>query len=122
VVLTLGADGAWAIGPEEQVFEPAQRVEVVDTVGAGDCFFAGFIALSRQGVPLREHAPPSRALAEALRTRCAAINIGRKGAACRPGRKPRSGGSAPSSLTPLQANGQTAMAIPGGRCATGCAT
>ena len=27
VVLTLGAEGAWAIGPEEQVFEPAQAVD-----------------------------------------------------------------------------------------------
>jgi fructokinase len=50
VILTLGAEGAWAISSEEEVFEPAQVVEVVDTVGAGDCFFAGLIAsLQHQG-------------------------------------------------------------------------
>lgn len=87
VVLTLGAEGAWAIGPEEQAFQPAQPVEVVDTVGAGDCFFAGFIAaLHRQGLlpDLRYRAPPASILEQALRHAaiCAAINIGRKG--CQP--------------------------------------
>jgi fructokinase len=87
VVLTLGAEGAWAISPEEQVFEPAQIVDFVDTVGAGDCFFAGFIAsLQHQGAlgELRDRAPPGPVLAQALRHAaiCAAINISRKG--CQP--------------------------------------
>jgi fructokinase len=87
VVLTLGAEGAWAIGPDEQVFEPAQVVDAVDTVGAGDCFFAGFIAsLQHQGAlgELRDRAPAAPVLAQALRHAaiCAAINIGRKG--CQP--------------------------------------
>ncbi len=87
VVLTLGAEGAWAIGPEEQIFEPAQPVEVVDTVGAGDCVFAGFIAsLRHQEVlaQLRDGAPAAPALAQALRHAavCAAIDISRTG--CQP--------------------------------------
>ena len=87
VVLTLGAEGAWALAADEQVFEPAQKVDAVDTVGAGDCFFAGFIAsLRHQGAlaELRDHAPGGSVLAQALRHAaiCAAINIGRKG--CQP--------------------------------------
>lgn len=87
VVLTLGAEGAWAISPDEQVFEPAQCVDPVDTVGAGDCFFAGFIAfLQHQGVlgGLRDRAPEGSVLTAALRHAavCAAINISRKG--CQP--------------------------------------
>jgi fructokinase len=86
VVLTLGAGGAWAISPHEQVFEAARAVAVADTVGAGDCFFAGFIAaLYRSGAhtDLRDRAPPPATLTEALRhaSVCAAINIGRAGCA-----------------------------------------
>jgi fructokinase len=87
VVLTLGENGAWAIGPEAQVFAPAQVVNAVDTVGAGDCFFAGFVAsLQHQGIlgDLRDQAPSGDVLARALNHAavCAAINIGRKG--CQP--------------------------------------
>jgi len=84
VVLTLGADGAWALSADAQVFEAAPKVETVDTVGAGDCFFAGFIAsLRHQGAlaALHERAPGAGVLVQALRHAaiCAAINIGRKG-------------------------------------------
>ena len=87
VVLTLGLSGACAISAEEQVFQPAQRVEIIDTVGAGDCFFAGFIAsLDRQGLleGVRDRAPSAAALKSALlhASVCAAINISRRG--CQP--------------------------------------
>jgi fructokinase len=87
VVVTLGAEGAWAISAEEQVFQAAARLAPVDTVGAGDCFFAGFVAaLHHDGALLQlPHRPPSRqALEVALRhaTACAAINISRRG--CQP--------------------------------------
>jgi fructokinase len=87
VVLTLGLSGACAISAEEQVFQRAQRVEIVDTVGAGDCFFAGFIAsLDRQGSlgDVRERAPSFGALESALlhASVCAAIDISRQG--CQP--------------------------------------
>jgi fructokinase len=87
VVLTLGADGAWAISADDQVYEPAATVTPVDTVGAGDCFFAGFIAaLHHYGTlqDARHRAPPSEILAQAMHHAavCAAINISRKG--CQP--------------------------------------
>jgi fructokinase len=87
VILTLGAEGAWAISAEERIFQPAARVKVVDTVGAGDCFFAGLIAsLKHQGAlrDLSHRAPAGAVLAQALRhaNACAAIDIGRKG--CQP--------------------------------------
>lgn len=51
VVVTRGADGAIAFfGRDQSVEVPVRKVEVVDTVGAGDTFNAGFLAyLSEQG-------------------------------------------------------------------------
>ena len=86
VVLTLGASGAWVISAREQLFQAAEIVSIVDTVGAGDCFFAGFIAaLFRAGVQheLRDHAVPAGVLEQALHhaSKCAAVNLGLKGCA-----------------------------------------
>ncbi|MET0812774.1 MAG: sugar kinase [Microbacterium sp.] len=44
VVIKLGADGCFAWCDGEIHREPAIRVEVVDTVGAGDAFVAGWLA------------------------------------------------------------------------------
>lgn len=44
VVLTLGAQGAWCLTHDGQWFQPPAQVKVVDAVGAGDCFYAGFLA------------------------------------------------------------------------------
>lgn len=44
VVLTLGEHGAWCLTMGFEHFQPAAMVPVVDTVGAGDCFYAGFLA------------------------------------------------------------------------------
>jgi sugar/nucleoside kinase (ribokinase family) len=44
VVVKLGADGAVAVRPGEVLHSSAPRVDVVDTVGAGDSFDAGFLA------------------------------------------------------------------------------
>jgi fructokinase len=46
VVLTRGADGAtaWVKGHAQPVELPAPRVDVVDTVGAGDAFMAGLLS------------------------------------------------------------------------------
>ena len=84
VILTLGPDGAWALGPGLQVFQPALPVEVVDTVGAGDCFFTGVLAsLHRAGalMGLREGAPPVDLVTRALRHGAinAAIDVSRAG-------------------------------------------
>lgn len=43
-VVTLGAEGAWATGETGEVAVPGRAVSVVDTVGAGDTFMAGFLA------------------------------------------------------------------------------
>lgn len=47
VVLTMGKDGARAITQSVDATVPGQTVEVVDTVGAGDTFNAGFLASLR---------------------------------------------------------------------------
>lgn len=44
VLLTLGARGAIACLPDEQEHAHGISVDVVDTVGAGDCFVAAFLA------------------------------------------------------------------------------
>jgi fructokinase len=44
VVVTRGADGVYALGPDGPVELPAPPVELVDTVGAGDAFSAGLLA------------------------------------------------------------------------------
>ena len=87
VVLTLGAGGAWAIGADRQVYQAAMPVTVVDLVGAGDCFFAGFIASLHRDTALAallEGAPSQEVLGRALHHAavCAAIDISREG--CQP--------------------------------------
>jgi fructokinase len=87
VVLTLGAQGAWVISAQHEIFQPAQKAQIVDTVGAGDCFFAGFVsALQHQGAlgELRDRSLGQAKLQQALRHAavCAAINITRQG--CQP--------------------------------------
>ncbi len=87
VVLTLGEKGAWLLTADNEIFQAAETVSVVDTVGAGDCFFAGFIAaLVRDGSfeALLNRMPVTTNLANALRhgIRCASINITREG--CQP--------------------------------------
>jgi fructokinase len=84
VVLTLGEAGAWAIDGRHEIFHPAAKAIVVDTVGAGDTFFAGFIAaLSRTTKePLsaaRAFTPAALRLALRHAAVCAAINVSRKG-------------------------------------------
>lgn len=87
VVLTLGSAGAVAIGHDLLVAHPAFAVDVVDSVGAGDCFFAGFLAWLSRHEALR-HAVAGEASAStiegALRhaTACAAIDLTRRG--CQP--------------------------------------
>ena len=41
-VVTAGTEGAFAFGPEGEIHQPAFRVAVKDTTGAGDVFHAGF--------------------------------------------------------------------------------
>jgi len=54
VVLKAGADGAWATDGSEQWQQPAVPVNVVDPVGAGDAFAAGFLSARLRDMPVRE--------------------------------------------------------------------
>lgn len=85
VCFTEGANGARAITKEHSVFVPAVKVEVVDTVGAGDTFNAGVLAalekngdLTKAGVANLSEASVSAALE--LGVKAAAVTVSRAGA------------------------------------------
>ena len=52
VVIKQGAEGATALRDGELWFEPAPAVEVVEPVGAGDAFAAGFLDRFLNGAPI----------------------------------------------------------------------
>lgn len=54
-VVKCGEQGAWLWTTEEHYHAPCQLVEVIDTIGAGDSFNAGFLA----GLLCGQHAPQS---------------------------------------------------------------
>ncbi len=72
VVLTLGGDGAYYADESERFFQPAERVNAVDTTCAGDTFTGYFLAARAQGQPPRQ--------AMALAAHAAAIAVTRHGA------------------------------------------
>jgi fructokinase len=85
VFITEGARGARAVTARQDRFVAAQKVAVVDTVGAGDTFNAGVLAalhqagaLTRAGVAALSDATLDAALS--LGTRAAAITVSRAGA------------------------------------------
>ncbi len=53
VVVTRGADGAEAWASDGHEREPARVVRVVDVVGAGDAFVAGYLSARMDGLDLR---------------------------------------------------------------------
>jgi len=85
VVVTRGGDGAQVFRSDEELQVPAQKVEVVDTVGAGDTFNAGLLAALHKSGNLdksRLAGIDSTALREALdfAARVAAVTVSRAGA------------------------------------------
>jgi fructokinase len=85
VFITEGATGAHCFTATESYFEPSRRVEVVDTVGAGDTFNAGILAaldragaLSKAAVANAEEALIRSALT--LGASAAAVTVSRAGA------------------------------------------
>jgi len=53
-VVTLGDKGVFAISKNEVVYEPGYKVGLVDSVGAGDAFTAGFAYCILRNLPLKE--------------------------------------------------------------------
>ncbi|MBV9831767.1 MAG: carbohydrate kinase [Marmoricola sp.] len=73
VLLTRGAQGATAFTPAETVSVTPRRVEVVDTVGAGDAFMAATLAQLADGDSFRDGLDTSAAALERLA--CAAVEV-----------------------------------------------
>jgi fructokinase len=79
--LTEGAKGVTAITASGRVTVPARTVQVVDTVGAGDTFNAGFLAGLHAAGALAKAAPAEAVLRDALDlgVRAAAVTVSRAG-------------------------------------------
>jgi len=54
VILTCGAVGSYVFSSKEESYLPTPKVEVVDTVGAGDSFTAAFVACTLLGKTIKE--------------------------------------------------------------------
>ena len=54
VILTCGAAGSSVFAPDTRSYIPTPRVEVADTVGAGDSFTASFLAALLSGLGIGE--------------------------------------------------------------------
>ncbi len=88
VVVTRGAAGPWGITAAGEAAYPAPRVEVADTVGAGDSFMAallsGIVDRGLDGAQNRKDLRelPAEGLAELLAhaSRAAAVTVSRPGA------------------------------------------
>ena len=81
-LLTRGAEGVTILTEAGSTDVPAQKVEVVDTVGAGDTFNAGFLAGLSQQNCLSQSALLGADLVSAAEfgAKAAAITVSRAGA------------------------------------------
>ena len=59
LILTCGVNGSYVFTPGEISFVETPKVEVADTVGAGDSFTAAFVASILKGKPVPEAQSPS---------------------------------------------------------------
>lgn len=53
-VVTLGANGAYGVTADEEASVPGWKVEVADTIGAGDAFTAAFVTCRLRGMSLQD--------------------------------------------------------------------
>ena len=72
VLITLGAQGVFIADPQGERLLPAQKVNVVDTTAAGDCFIGGLVAGLCDGMPLHRAARLGIAAASLCVTRAGA--------------------------------------------------
>ena len=54
LVLTCGTNGSYVFTAEKSYYQPTPKVEVADTVGAGDSFTGSFCAAILKGKPIHE--------------------------------------------------------------------
>lgn len=54
IVLTCGADGAWALDREGAVHQPTLATKIVDTTGCGDAFQGGFVTAIAGGAEIHD--------------------------------------------------------------------
>ncbi|MBL4890599.1 MAG: carbohydrate kinase [Rhizobiaceae bacterium] len=85
VVFTMGAEGCRVVTPHHDIVVPVQKMQVVDTVGAGDSFDGGLLAgLSKAGVLgkslLRELDEQTLRIVVEMATKVAGISVTRAGA------------------------------------------
>ena len=64
VCITLGEKGCFVSNTEEQHYVPTRPINVVDTTGAGDAFWSGFLCAFLDGYGLHECALAGRRMAE----------------------------------------------------------
>jgi sugar/nucleoside kinase (ribokinase family) len=64
ICYTLGEQGCWVANDHEKHFVPARPVEVRDTTGAGDAFWAGYLTARLDGKRLVDCAIAGRKMAE----------------------------------------------------------
>lgn len=85
ILLTRGSDGVTVVTATDQFDVPAQKATVVDTVGAGDTFSAGFLAeLDKRGLLTKQALATASVddltASTAFGARVAAITVSRAGA------------------------------------------
>lgn len=64
VCFTLGGEGLWVANDHEKHFIPSRPVKVLDTTGAGDAFWAGYLTARLDGKKLVDCALAGRKMAE----------------------------------------------------------
>lgn len=72
IILTFGDKGAYYRHKEINIFQPAYKVDAVDTTAAGDTFTGYFIALRQQGKSIEESLQKA--------SKASSITVSRKGA------------------------------------------